>query len=341
MGKINVKTISTLDAIKKFNWPTIKPKSCEITLHYLCNAKCIFCYTENPISDINLDIRNAILNMKRSYIDGSRLCQIIGGEPTTYPELEKIIIAARKIGYPIIQIVTNGLKLHNYYFFKSLVDAGLNSVTFSIHSTSPQKHNNIVGVKDAFTKVIKSVENAIKLKIHITIGTAVTSLNYKDIPKLVRYFNHKYSIESFHIIALHMIGQAGRFKNKLSIRYTETLPYIKEAVEYLEKKKAFPLSQILSNYTPCLLPGYEELISDWKIPFYDDDLILPEKSYYNSMYTMITNNLRMKSKKCSRCIYYKICAGFEKKYFNEFGDSEFKPLNKIYKPPYITCFYKR
>lgn len=335
------KAISTLEAIKRFNWPTIKPKSCEVTLHYLCNARCIFCYSEDPFSNNRLELKNAILHMKKSYSKGSRLCQIIGGEPTIYHSLDRIIIAARKIGYPIIQIVTNGLNLYNYHFFKRLVDLGLNSVTFSVHSHLPQRHNRIVGVKDAFRKIIKAIENAIKLKIHITIGTAVTSLNYKDIPKIVRYFHENYSIETFHIIALHIIGQAKRFKDRLAIRYSETIPYIKEAIEYLARKKAFPLSPILSNYTPCLLPGYEDLISDWKIPFYDDDLILPERSYYESMYTMITNTLRTKSKKCKDCIYSKICAGFERRYYEEFGDDEFKPLERIYNPPQISCFYKR
>ncbi|MCX7641647.1 MAG: radical SAM protein [Elusimicrobiales bacterium] len=336
-----MKTLSTIDAIKKLNWPTVKPKSCEITLHYNCNAKCIFCYTENALSKINIDIEKAIIHLKKSYDNGSTLCQIIGGEPTIYTELNKIIISAKKIGYPIIQIVTNGIKLADYKFLKNLKYCGLNSITFSVHSHISKKHDKIVGVKNAFSKIIKAIENAIKLDIHITIGTAVTYINHKDIPHIVSFFHQKYHIESFHIIALHLLGQVYKSKNKLLIKYSQTLPYIKKTIEYLASEKAFPLSQILSNYTPCLLPGYEDLISDWKIPYFDDDLILPEKTYYNSMYTMITDNLRMKTNKCKQCIYYKICAGFEKKYYEEFGDSEFKPLNKIHKAPNISCFYKK
>ncbi|MGC8867957.1 MAG: radical SAM protein [Elusimicrobiales bacterium] len=339
-----MKILSTLDAIKKFGWPYTNPKSCELTLHYSCNAKCIFCYTEYPqtqLSSLSLDLKKAALHMKKSYENGSRLCQIIGGEPTVYPELEKIVSIARKIGYPIIQIVTNGINLSDYKFVNKLKKAGLNSITFSIHSHNPKTHDRIVGIKGAFYKVLKAIENVIKEEIHITVGTAVNLLNFKDIPHLVKYFHKKYAIETFHIIGLHIIGEVKKNKEKLTVPYSTTLPYIKQAVEYLALHNAFPLSPILSNYTPCLLPGYEGLISDWKIPFSDDDLILPQKTYYNQMYTMITQNLRIKTKRCEKCIYSKICAGFEKKYYEEFGDKEFKPLDKIHSPPKISCFYKR
>lgn len=336
-----MKALSTLKAIAKFNWPYVKPKSCEITLHYLCNAKCVFCYNDIKIPDTSLDLKKTVAHINRSFKNGSRLCQIIGGEPTLYPHLEKVISIARKIGYPVIQIVTNGLVLSDIRKMELLKKAGLNSITFSIHSFRKSVHDRVVGISGAFEKIEKSVENAIKLEIHITVGTAVTSINYRDIPGLVKYFNQKYQIESFHIIALHMIGHADREKAKLKISYKHTIPYIKKAVEYLQSCNAFPLSQILSNYTPCLLPGYEDLISDWKIPFSDDDLILPEKSYYDSMYTMITENLRTKTRKCKKCIYYRICAGFEKKYYEEFGDDEFVPLNKIHKPIQLSCFYKK
>ncbi len=56
---------------------------------------------------------------------------------------------------------------------------------------------------------------------------------------------------------------------------------------------------------------------------------------------MITNTLRMKGKNCKKCIYFKICAGFEKKYFEVYGDNEFKPLKSIAKSLPIAVFYKR
>jgi hypothetical protein len=49
----------------------------------------------------------------------------------------------------------------------------------------------------------------------------------------------------------------------------------------------------------------------------------------------------MKGKKCDECIYSKLCAGFEKKYFEIYGDREFKPLKSVAKPFPIAVFYRR
>jgi len=339
-----MKAISTLDAIKKYSFPLYRTKICELTINYNCNAKCVFCYTEDSFfnSSGKLDLQKSFKYMRTSFEDGARIIQFIGGEPTIYPELDKLISISKKIGYKAIQIVTNGLKLSDISYFKHLIDVGLNSVVFSVHGADEKIHDRVVGVDGAFKKINKAIEYAVRKKIHITIGTAVTSINYKEIPKIARWAYENYGIENYHFIAVHFIGEADKNTNVVGISYFETKPYIIEALEYLYLKNVFPLSPILSNYLPCILPGFENLISDWKLPYsFDDDLYLPEKVYKASMYTMITDRLRMKSKKCRECIYFKICAGFEKKYFERYGDKEFSPLLNIPSPFGMNTFYKK
>ena len=340
-----MKNLKTIEAIEKYNWPYHKTKVCELTLNYNCNAHCVFCYSSPEIESWKnkglLDIKKATQYMMDSYKSGARLLQAIGGEPTIYPALPEILSLARKIGYPIIQIVTNGQRMADYSYAKKLRDSGLNTVTFSLHAPEPKLHDRIVGLDNAFRNIIKAIENSIKLNIYINIGTAVNSLNYKKIPKLAEFIYENYSIESYHFVAMHFIGGAEENREKLKTSYSQTLPYLKKALYYLSEKRIMAIAPILSNYQPCLLPGLEHLISDWMYPFNDDDLYLPEKVYRESMYTMITNTLRMKGKKCDECIYSKLCAGFEKKYFEIYGDREFKPLKSVAKPFPIAVFYRR
>ncbi|NLH38753.1 MAG: radical SAM protein [Elusimicrobia bacterium] len=340
-----MKNITTIDAIKKYNWPYYKTKVCELTLTYRCNAKCLFCYTPEENTSLHtkneIDIKMAGRYILDSYKSGSRIIQIIGGEPTVYPELAEIIKIASRIGYPVIQIVTNGQMLKDFNYIRMLKDAGLNTITFSIHSDNNKIHDKIVGINGAFNNIMMAIYNAIKLDIYITVGTAINALNYKRIPHIAKFIYENFGIETFHFIALHFIGKAGKKSKELKVSYDETLPYLKEALNYLSTKKILPISPILSNYQPCILPGFEHLITDWKIPFNDDDLYLPETIYKEKMYTMITNTLRMKGNNCKKCLYYKICAGFEKKYFETYGDEEFKPLKSISKPFKIGVFYER
>ncbi|MEW5950967.1 MAG: radical SAM protein [Elusimicrobiota bacterium] len=338
-------SMKTLEAVEKYDWPYHRTKVCELTLNYDCNARCVFCYSSPEMDEWKnknrLDIKTAASYMNNSYKTGSRVLQIIGGEPTVYPNLSEIIKIAKKIGYPVIQIVTNGQRASDFNYLKNLKYAGLNSITFSIHAPDKKLHDSIVGVKGAFSKIIKALENAVKLDIYPSVGTAVNALNYKQIPALVKFLYDRYNMESYHIIAMHFIGAAGKNEKKLSVSYSQTLPYIKEALKFLSSKRIMPISALLSNYQPCLLPGCENIISDWKIPFCDDDLYLPEKVYKDSMYSMITDTLRMKGVNCEKCIYSGICAGFERRYYDIYGDKEFKPLKSAAKPISMGVFYSR
>ncbi len=337
------KTLNTFEAIERYNWPYVRTRVCELTLNYNCNARCVFCYSSPEMEEwknsSSLDVKTASAYMLNSYKGGSRILQIIGGEPTVYPNLERIISIASKIGYPVIQIVTNGQKMADYRYARTLKEAGLNSATFSVHAPESNLHDSIVGIKGAFKNILKAMENAAKLGIYISTGTAVNYLNYKKVPEIAMFLNKRFNVESYHFIAMHFMGAGDLNSKKLSVSYSQNLPYIKEALNYLSSKRILPISAVLSNYLPCILPGYEHLISDWKIPFCDDDLYLPEKVYKESMYSMITEKFRMKSGRCRQCIYFKICAGFEKKYFEMYGDREFRPLKSILRPFPLSVFY--
>lgn len=338
-----MRCLSTISAVEKYNWPYIRTKLCELTLNYNCNARCVFCYSFPEMDEWknskDLDIKTASSYMIDSYKSGSRIVQIIGGEPTVYPKLLEIIKIAKKIGYPVVQIVTNGQRMSDYSYARSLKEAGLNSVTFSVHSSNASIHDLMVGVNGAFRKILKALENVSKLGIYISTGTAINAINYTQIPQLVKFLYKNFGIESYHLIAMHFIGAAEKNNKNLAVSYSQTLPYLKQALSFLACQKIMPISPILSNYQPCVLPGCEHLISDWQIPFADDDLYLPEKVYRQSMYSMITDLLRMKGEKCKECIYQNICAGFEKKYFEIYGDKEFRPLKSKLRPFPLPVFY--
>lgn len=339
-----MKSISTIEAIQKYGWPYTRTRVCEITLHYKCNIRCVFCYSspeldlwknENP-----MPVEKVFKNLVISYKEGCRIVQFIGGEPTVYPDLDKVILFARKTGYKVIQIVTNGQMMSDTNYARKLKKAGLNSASFSIHHIIPEEHDRTVRTEGAFKKTIKGIENAIRNKIYVTANIAITALNSKYIYEIVKFLYEKYNIETYSLIAAHFIGMADKKSDQLKIRYTDIVKEVKKTLSFLESKNILPVSPILSNFVPCVLPGCENIISDWQIPYNDDDLYLPEKSYKNSMYTHITESLRMKVPECKKCIYYNICAGFEKQYYKIFGSGEFTPVKKISKPVKISSFYK-
>ncbi len=325
-----VKSMDIGTAARKFGWPLSRMKVCELTLSFACNARCVFCYS-SPDLDAwkdkeGLDLKKAAGYLLSSYKTGARMVQFIGGEPTIYEGLPRLIRLAAKIGYPAIQIVSNGLRLSDPDYARELAGAGLNTALLSIHGDSAALHDSITGIKGSFRKTLRAAENLLRSGVYLNTGTAVTGINYKNLPRLTRFVTGNFGVDSCHIISTHYIGAAYKNRSRLRIAYKEQLPYVEAALRAFYGSVARPAFNLLSNYLPCLLPGRENVMSDWKYPELDDDLFLPGAAHRDRMYHMITENLRMKGPSCRACVYNRACAGFEKEYFALYGAAEFKPL---------------
>jgi len=330
------KGMTVLEAAKRYHWPRGRMKVCELTLSFSCNARCVFCYGSPEMEarkDSNfLDFGRASRYLMASYKNGARMVQFIGGEPTIYEDLPKLIKLARRIGYPAVQIVSNGLKLSSPAYARELAEAGLNTANLSIHGDNAATHDAMTGIKGSFKKVIAAAENLLEHGVYLNTGTAVTGLNYKNLPALLRMVIGRFGVDSCHVIATHYLGAAYANRKKVKIPYSAQLPYTREAVGVFEELGVRPAFKFLSNYLPCLLPGYQHLMGDWQYPEKDDDLFLPGAVHKDEMYTMITRDLRMKAPSCKGCVYFKVCAGFEKEYFRLYGGAEFKPLKTVPEP---------
>lgn len=323
-------TLGIRRAAEKFGWPLKRMKVCELTLSFSCNARCVFCYSSPDLDAwkgcAGLDFRKAAACLLSSYRNGARMVQFIGGEPTIYEDLPKLLRLAAEIGYPARQIVSNGLRLADRRYARELVKSGLNTAVLSIHGTSPEAHDPVTGVKGSFRKIMRAADNLLSLGVYLNTGTAVTGVNYRALPDLAGFVTSRLGVDSCHIIATHYLGAAYENRSKLRVSYAEQLPYVREALDVFYSNVRRPAFSMLSNYLPCLLPGRENIMGDWRYPEADDDLFLPGEEHRGRMYTMITDTLRAKAPACRRCVYCKECAGFEKGYAALYGRAEFRPL---------------
>jgi len=74
-------------------------------------------------------------------------CLLIGGEPTLYPYLAKVIQFIRQNTKIKTTLITNGRKLASQEYLKQLIDAGLQRVVISIEGSSALIHNTITRAK--------------------------------------------------------------------------------------------------------------------------------------------------------------------------------------------------
>ena len=155
-------------------------------ISYACNARCGFCnthelakQTQEPIDPLKVV----------EQIDDFGICHlsITGGEPFLGNTLKKIVDALE--GKNIyINVNTNGSLLHKH--FDWLFDSCIDSLTISIDSADPQKHDSNRSIKD-LVATIKSASLIIKErrkkdKLKIVFRCVINRTNYLELESMHR-----------------------------------------------------------------------------------------------------------------------------------------------------------
>lgn len=103
-----------------------------------CNRSCSFCHEEGDMQSIfQVQPDQELFDCLHTVADrlGTHSVMITGGEPTTHPELARIIGG---IKFPLISVTTNGIRFIDLAGWKSLRESGLGKVVLSVHDSLPQ-----------------------------------------------------------------------------------------------------------------------------------------------------------------------------------------------------------
>ena len=176
---------------------------CWLTVNRACNLKCKWCYAKDTnyqkADDIDLrlayDIVDLCEELKINHIT------LIGGEPTIYPHLSKIIsyCHSKKIA---CGIVTNGVKLADINYIKELMSVGQDTFSISLKGENQGVFLETTG-KDSYDDVLKGIENSISLGAKISVSMVLTEANIdtflegiKDLVKIgVKHFHFSFCYE--------------------------------------------------------------------------------------------------------------------------------------------------
>ena len=165
------------------------PKNALVELSNACNHSCIFC--TNPrmvrkISTLKFDTFKKFVD--QSYELGLKEIGLYAtGEPFVVKKLNDYISYSKNKGIEYIYITSNG-SVNSFEKIKSAVDAGLDSIKFSINAGSKETYKLIHGKND-FEQVISNVtnlnkyrlENNIKLSIYVSFVVTKYTLHEKEL----------------------------------------------------------------------------------------------------------------------------------------------------------------
>ncbi len=145
-----------------------------------CPFSCSFCHHEGSfyIEDIEIDTTLVKALKELRYELGLDEAHLTGGEPTSHPEIERIIGVLAEIGYTV-KMTSNGQ--FRKTLLKQMRAAGLASINYSIHSLQPHILSRLQKpVKDeswgrtALSRQLRRLEESIELGMKTKINTVVT-----------------------------------------------------------------------------------------------------------------------------------------------------------------------
>lgn len=136
------------------------PRALNVELNNVCNHTCTFCaypLMERDAGNIN---KEKLENwLREAYKLGTRELGLhSGAEPFASKQLEYFVAFAKQIGYEYVYISTNG-SLATSERIKKIIDAGIDSIKFSINAGDRESYKSVHG-RDDFNKVIEHLRFA-------------------------------------------------------------------------------------------------------------------------------------------------------------------------------------
>lgn len=197
-----------------------------------CNLHCRFCFADSGAGGGKDPTVEQIDRMYQSVIQTSGRCnvQISGGEPTLRSDLPQIVRSGKEMGFPFIQLNTNGIRLAvDEKFVGQLKDAGLDSVFLQFDGTEDSVYKTLRGCRLLAVKK-KAIENCRKYGIGVVlVPTLVPDVNVQQIGDIIVFGLE--NIEAVRGVHFQPVSYFGRIPSPPEDKDRITLPDLMAEIE--------------------------------------------------------------------------------------------------------------
>lgn len=149
-----------------------------------CNNACHFC--SNPSTWVDMTYERGVeliddfINKWYSWII------FTWWEPTLSPNIHKWIRYSVEKNMEC-RIISNWSICSNYEYMKKFKDDWLSLLHFSLYSYIPQVHDFLTDTPWSYKKVLKSIQNALKLWIRVQLNCVINRYNQDHLDKTVKF----------------------------------------------------------------------------------------------------------------------------------------------------------
>jgi len=176
-----VDPISYLDLkkIEPFSQEYSAPIRVDMSLTFRCQNSCIHCYAGGPHETDELSTEQWKQVIDHLYRIGVFILTFTGGEPTLKEDLLELLSYGQKKGL-VTGLITNGRRLTDEKYVRSLGESGLDFVQVTLESHKPEIHDLMTGIMGSWTETVAGIKNLIPTKIYTTTNTTLSKYNAGD-----------------------------------------------------------------------------------------------------------------------------------------------------------------
>jgi len=182
----------------------------EVTLH--CNLRCPVCFMSAGDSepDPSMETLESMYTTILQQAGPQTSIQLTGGEPTVRKDLLDIIRLGREVGFPAIEVNTNGIVLARHpEYAQQLRDAGATGVYMQFDGLSRDVYEKIRG-EDLLAAKLQAIENCRVAGLQVVLAmTIISGINHEHIGQVLNF-----ALDNLDVVvglALQPAFTSGRF----------------------------------------------------------------------------------------------------------------------------------
>lgn len=160
-----------------------------VTVDFHCNSACTFCIVQEGMNDYRGVPFERFAAITEENLRSGKYDRVIftGGEVTLEKSLPRFVEHARQSGaYRHVRLQTNGRKLADPAYTRTLVDLGVDEFFVSLHGDSATLHDAITQRAGSFDELLLGLENLRHHDVRRITNTVVHSANQTAFEGIVR-----------------------------------------------------------------------------------------------------------------------------------------------------------
>jgi radical SAM protein with 4Fe4S-binding SPASM domain len=213
--------ISYLDVsrIEPFSTPVSAPYRMDLALTYRCDNGCGHCYVSRDRKVAEMDTASWKRVIDRLWEIGIYHVSFTGGEATLRDDLPELVAHTQDVGM-VSGLLTNGRRLSDKKFLKTLVDEGIDYFQVTLESADKSIHNAMVGT-DGWDQTVAGIKNAASTALYTITNTTITRHNIKTLSKTVDFIA-TLGVNAFAMNGIIYSGEAKSGKDAVTEKELET-----------------------------------------------------------------------------------------------------------------------